>query len=631
MADETFRKKLRNGILLGFLGIALLAMVVTGFGTDGMGGLGGIGGQGAQTLAVVGDERITDADLSSLVDGEYRRAASQQPDLDRGQFVEQAFQPLLERMIGQAAIVDFAQRHGMVVPRDMVDRIIVGMAPFQNVAGQFDETAFRQALQTQNVTEQQLRDDIENGEIARMVLAPVGGQVRMPRAVATEYASLLLEQRQGAFGQVPTEAFAANINPSDQEIAQYYQRNQRSFAIPERRVIRYALLDRNSFGNRVAATDQEVAQQYQQNQAQYGPRQTRNLQRVILADENAARQFAQRVRGGTSFADAAQQAGFAAADINFPQQTQQAFTTLSSAEVATAVFAAQQGAVVGPVRTPLGFQVVRVDGISQTPGRALAEVRAEIVAAIEQRKLADALIASEERIQERLDNGESFEEVARAEGLTLQTTPAITRTGQAPGVNGPDGRPFQFPAELASVLQTGFEMEPDGDPLMEVIQPNARVAIIGLANVMPSAAPPLAQIRDQVRQRLIQQTALQRARQAADGIVQRLNSGMAPAQAYAQAGVPLPPTQSITRRRLELVRAGQAVPPPLTILFSIPQGRARILAGPQGSGWLIVHHQQRTAGTAATDSEGPALIAAMQQQLNQSGTLELQEQFARAI
>ncbi|HEY0325733.1 MAG TPA: hypothetical protein VGC46_07115, partial [Allosphingosinicella sp.] len=146
-----------------------------------------------------------------------------------------------------------------------------------------------------------------------------------------------------------------------------------------------------------------------------------------------------------------------------------------------------------------------------------------------------------------------------------------------------------------------------------------------------SAAPPLAQIRDQVRQRLIQQTALQRARQAADGIVQRLNSGMAPAQAYAQAGVPLPPTQAITRRRLELVRAGQAVPPPLTILFSIPQGRARILAGPQGSGWLIVHHQQRTAGNAATDSEGPALIAAMQQQLNQSGTLELQEQFARAI
>lgn len=631
MAEETFRKKLRNGILLSFLGLALLAMVVTGFGTDGMGGLGGIGGQGTQTLARVGDERVTDADFSTLIDGEYRRAARQQTDLDRGQFVGQAFQPLMERMISQAAIADFARRHGMVVPREMIDRIIVGMAPFQNVAGQFDEAAFRQALQTQNVTEQQLRDDIESGEIMRMVLAPVGSQVRVPRAIATEFASLLLEQRQGAFGQVPTSAFAANINPSDQEIAQYYERNQRSFAIPERRVIRYAILDRSALGDRVRATDQEIAQQYQQNQAQYGPRQTRNLQRVILADENAARQFAQRVRGGTSFAEAAQQAGFAAEDINFPQQTQQVFTTVSSGEVANAAFAAQQGAVVGPFRTPLGFQVVRVDGISQTPGRALADVRAEIAAAIEQRKLADTMIAAEERIQERLDNGESFEEVARAEGLTLQTTPPITRTGQAPGVRGPDGQLFQFPADLAPVLTAAFEMEPDGDPLMEVVQPNARTAMVGLVNVVPAAAPPLAEIRDQVRQRLIQQTALQRARQAADGIVQRLNSGMAPAQAYAQAGVPLPATQSITRRRLDLSRAGQAVPPPLTILFSIPQGRARVLAGPDGSGWLIIHHQQRTPGNAATNPEGPALIASVQQQFNQTGTLELQEQFARAI
>ena len=146
MAEETFRKKLRNGVLLGFLGIALLAMVVTGFGTDGMGGLGGIGGQGTQTLARVGDERVTDTALSAMIDGEYRRAARERTDLDRGQFVEQAFQPLLERMISQAAIADFAQRNGLVLPREVIDRVIVGFPAFQNVAGQFDEALFRQAL-----------------------------------------------------------------------------------------------------------------------------------------------------------------------------------------------------------------------------------------------------------------------------------------------------------------------------------------------------------------------------------------------------------------------------------------------------------------------------------------------------
>ena len=629
---ETFRKKFRNAFLLAILGIGLLAIVVTGFGTDGMGGLGGLGGgQGAQTLARVGDEKLTDAQIAALIDGQYRRAARQQTDLDRGQFIDQAFVPLVDRIISEAAIADFARRHGIVVSREMIDRIIVGIPAFQNVAGQFDETAFRRALQQQNLTEQQLRDDIESGELMRMVMAPVGSQARVPRAIASEYASLLLERRQGNLGAVPTQTLAATINPSDQEIAQFYQRNQRAFAIPERRVIRFALLDRYHFGDQVRATDQEIAQYYQQNQAQYGPTERRNLQRVILPDENAARQFAQRVRGGTSFADAAQQAGFAAGDINFPQQTRQQFTSAATPEVANAAFSAQQGAVLGPFRTPLGFQVVRVEGISQTPPRPIASVRPEIVAAIEQRKLGEALADAEQRIQERLDGGESFEEVARAERLNLQTSPPVTQAGQAPGAAGTNGQPFQFPADLAPVLQTAFDMEPESDPLIEVVQPEARIAIVSVANVVPSAAPPLAQIRDQVRARLVQQTALQRARQIADGIVQRINGGMAPAQAFAQAGVRLPAPQPITLRRLQIATPGREVPPPLRVLFSIPQGRARVLAGPNGTGWIIVHHQQRTPGNAASDPQGAQLITSMQGDLGQSFGPELQEQFARGI
>ena len=629
---ETFRKKFRNAVLLGILGVGLIAIVVTGFGTDGMGGLGGIGGgQAAQTLVQVGDDELTDVEIAQIIDNQYRQAAREQPTLDRTQFLEQGFAPLLERIVTEAALADYGRRHGIVIPREMVDRIIVNIPAFQNMTGQFDDAAFRQVLQQQNMSEQQLREQIENGEILRMVMAPVGAQARSPRAVASEFASLLLERRQGALGAVPTTTIAAGINPSDPEIAQFYQRNQRSFAIPERRVIRFAMLDRNSFGDRVRATDQEIAQQYQQNRAQYGPTETRTLQRVILSDENAARQFAQRVQGGTPFAQAAQQAGFAAADINFPNQTRQQFTAASSPEVANAAFSAQQGAMVGPIRTPLGFQVVRVEGISQTPGRTLESVRPELVAAIEQRKLSEALAATEERIQERLDGGESFEEVARAENLNIQTSPPVTRTGQAPGVQGPNGQPFQFPADLGVVLQTAFDMEPDGDPLMEVVQPETRVALVALANVMPSAAPPLAQIRDQVRAQLIQQTALQRARQVADGIVQRLNGGMAPAQAYAQAGVTLPAPQPITMRRMQIATPGRDVPPPLRVLFSIPQGRARVVAAPGGAGWIIVHHQQRTPGNASTDPEGAQLIGSVQQGFNQSGTSELQEQFARAI
>ena len=49
-------------------------------------------------------------------------------------------------------------------------------------------------------------------------------------------------------------------------------------------------------------------------------------------------------------------------------------------------------------------------------------------------------------------------------------------------------------------------------------------------------------------------------------------------------------------RRLEISRANQQVPPPLLTLFSLPQGRARVLAAPERSGWFVVLHAQRTPG-----------------------------------
>lgn len=628
-----FRSKIGNFVMLGILAIGLIAIVVTGFGTDGMGGLGGANtGPSTTTVVEVAGRELSDADVSQRIDGRYRQAVRQQPTLDRGRFIDEAFAPLFDRIVSDNAIVAFGRSLGMSVPQSLVDRELVQIPAFQNVAGQFDPAAFRALIAQQNITERQLRDDIADSEMIRMVVAPVGSEVRVPRAVAIEYANLLLEQRRGSLGGVPVQLVAQNLNPSDQEIAAFYTQNQSGFLIPERRVLRYALIGRDQFGDAVRATDPEIQAYYQANQAQYGPSETRNIQRIILPDAAAANAFVQRVRGGVAFAAAAQQAGFAPADINFPNQNRRQFTAASNPQVAAAAFAAAQGAVAGPVRSDLGFQVVRVEAINRTPPRPLAAVRGEIVAAIEQRKLAERINATTERVQQQLDDGASFEEIAQAERLDIQTTPPITATGVAPGVQGAlPGQVYQFPAALAPLLQATFDFSPDDNPRLEDVQPEAQAALVSLVSVTPPVAPPLQAIRDQVRTRLIQRTALQRARAIADGIVTRLNAGMAPAQAYAQAGLTLPPPRQVVLRRAQIATAGQEVPPPLRMLFSIPQGRARVLAAPSGGGWIIVHHQQRLPGNAAANAEGAQIVERVQQGFRESAAGEIQEEFARAV
>ena len=622
------RRTARTWVAALILFLVLLAIVVTGFGTGGVGGLGNLGGGGSPTgdeVARVNGEAVTASEVSDMVNRAFQIARRQQPTLDMATFVSQGgYDQVFVQAIMTRAIRHYAEERGLIVSRLMVDREIANIPAFRNFTGQFDQTAFRAALANENITEAWLRDDIGRTMIQRQLLGPVALGARAPEGVAREYASLLLERRRGTIAVVPAAAMAQGINPTDAELATFYQRNRGAFTIPERRVIKYAVIGPEQVTATAAATEAEIARVYRNSTAAYGPRETRTIQQIVLPTQAAAQSFAQRVRGGTSFLDAARQAGFGAGDVTFADQRRDQFAAATTPQVAEAAFAAAQGAIAGPIRSELGFHVVRVERIIATPARPLEAVRGDIARAIEQRKRADALAALVARIEEQLSDGASVEEAARGAGLAIVTTPPITATGQSAG-----GPPWQAPAELRPVLPSAFEIEAeDPEPVVEQLGTDGRFVLLGVDRVEPAAPPPLAQIRDQVRARFVQRAALQRARALADAIVARINAGIAPARALAEAQPRVTASQAINMRRLEISRGGQQVPPPLITLFSIPEGRARVLATPDNAGWFIVAHEQRTPGDSASD---PPLIATTRTEFTTSASEELAQQFARAV
>jgi peptidyl-prolyl cis-trans isomerase D len=619
-----FSQKIRNGVLLAILGLGLLAIVVTGFGTDGMGGLGGMGGgQRAEALAEIDGEELTDLEVNRQLSLAYRQYAQENPNAaDRGRFFGEVFDPLLEQIIDSRTVAAFGRQLGIVVSDGMIDAAI-GTDPRFLIGGVYDDNAFRAFLDQFDLSERQARAEIEEQLLIRMIAAPVGGRIRMPPAITRAYADLLLESRTGQIGAVPTEVLARSIQPSDDEVARFYEGNKQLFQQPERRIVRFALIGRDQLGEAARVTDQDIATFYQQNQNRFGPSEARSLLIFTTRDEAVARRFGERVRGGTGFAEAARAEGFAPQDITFSNLRREQVVQQSSEEIANAVFGAAQGGLVGPERTPTGFfKVVRVESITRTPGRPLEAVRGEIVTALETQKLTDALTARDEQLRDRLEGGASLEELAREAGLQVQTTPAITEAGTAPN--------FQMPAELLPIARAAFEIDANEPDLQDVV-PDRQIALVEVTSVLPPAVPPLDQIRDQVRQRLIQRTGAERARAIAEGIVNRINGGMAPDQAYAQAGIALPSRETRTERRANIERIGQQAPPPFRILFAIPEGRARMVAAPNNAGWIIVHHQRRIAGNASTDAEGREALAEMERRLTSSGTLEIVGQFARSI
>ena len=134
-----------------------------------------------------------------------------------------------------------------------------------------------------------------------------------------------------------------------------------AFSEPERRVIRYAVIGPEQTGQAGAATPQEIERVYRANQARFGPRETRTLQHLIVADRAQAQQAAQRLRGGASFAEVASGLGFAASDLTFANQSRESFGRQAPAPVVAAAFSTAQGQIGGPVAAEGAFHLVRVE------------------------------------------------------------------------------------------------------------------------------------------------------------------------------------------------------------------------------------------------------------------------------
>ncbi len=147
----------------------------------------------------------------------------------------------------------------------------------------------------------------------------------------------------------------------------------------------------------------------------------------------------------TSFADAARAAGFTPADTALGDRTEAALSELASPDVAKAAFAAPQGGTTSPIKSALGWHLVHVDAIKSTAAQPLAKVRDKIAASLAKQKADEAIVNLIAEIEDQISDGSTFDDVVKARGLTVVTTPAILPSGDAP-----ENAEWKAPSQLQS-------------------------------------------------------------------------------------------------------------------------------------------------------------------------------------
>ena len=606
--------------IIGFIGLAILAgFALSDLSNFGSGNLGF--GMGSNTLAEVGGQQVTEQEMSDTMQRRLEVVRQQQPTADYSTIIGE-FDDILGELIDNKTLLAFAEKFRFPLSKRLVDAEISQIPQTKGLNGQFSEQAYQSFLAQQRISDSEVRQILAGGLLQRYLLTPVAANARVTAGMATPYASMLLESREGEAAAVPLGAFRAGLKPTDADLQQYYTANRSRYMVPEQRALRIARIGPEQVAN-VTASDQDIANYYNAHKADYASKVTRDISQAVVPDQATANGIAERAKGGASMAAAAAPAGANAAVTTLKDQSQQAYASVAGKDAAAAVFAAASDAVVGPIHTDFGWAVAKVDSVKTTGGKTLDQARAEISSKITTDKRKNAIEDLVDKIQDAVDGGSNFTEAVEQAKLPVTTTPLITSSGSSRADPS-----FKLPPELAPALKSGFELDPNDPPDIVTLPNNQGYAMVSPGEVVRAAPAPFATVHDQLANDWINAKALDRARAVATQIESKVQRGMSLAQAMKESGAPLPPVQPLAAQRIQLATAQGPIPVPIKMLFSLGPDKSVMTPDPQGHGFFIVKVTKIVPGNALTR---PALVQQMQSELQQSVSDDYGRQFLAAM
>jgi peptidyl-prolyl cis-trans isomerase D len=274
--------------------------------------------------------------------------------------------------------------------------------------------------------------------------------------------------------------------------------------------------------------------------------------------------------------------------------------------VANAVFAAAQGSVAKPARGKLGWAVIRVDAINNVAAKSLAAARADIEKELLKTRSEEMLTEMTAEIEDAFADGATISDVAKQNGLTVNTSPKLLATGQ--DITNSSYKPIP---EMAAMLPAAFQMETNGEAQLIELVSGEKFALIAVADFEEAAPPPLNDVRSIVQQQWALSEGAKGARAAADAMRKAVDAGQPLQTILAAAGIKGAQVERLSGTRADISREGKPVPPPLSMMFAMKKGTAKILAAGGDRGWYVVHLADVIKGDARGNT--PMLMARKQE------------------
>src|SRR6185503_11030949 len=278
-------------------------------------------------------------------------------------------QRILQGLIEEEASLAEAEKLGIKASNEEVDARILSLPAFQENGRFIGETRVRQILQVQNppLTPDEFYKQIRRGIVMEKLQGVLTDWITLSDQEVDSEFKRRNEKVKLAVVNFPADKFREATTATDAEIASWFEAHKNDYKIPEKRKIKYALINTQGMRDRQQVSAEDVQRHYKDNQQQFTtPEQVRAshiLFKTEGKDEAAVRKQAEavlaRAKAGEDFAKLANQyteeevGKTRGGDLDFFGRGQMA------KEFEEAAFAMKPGQISDIVKTQFGLHIIK--------------------------------------------------------------------------------------------------------------------------------------------------------------------------------------------------------------------------------------------------------------------------------
>ncbi|KAA0013583.1 peptidylprolyl isomerase [Billgrantia pellis] len=479
---QSIRDRSRSWGAKIIVGAVVVTMAL--FGIESLVGL--FGGSGDE-VAKVNGETITRQELEMEVQRAIRsgQVPPEQERALRGQ--------VLEEMIGERLLTDFADDGDLYLSDEQLDQVIVTLPEFHDPDGRFDADLFRNRLASAGFTplsfRNALRVDLKRQQLQQGLTL---SEFTLP-SERERLAALQRQTRSFRYHVLDEADLAEPVEVSDEELSAFYEQNRDRYRRPEQVRLEYVVVDKQEMAEQVDIDEASIRQAWEE-RGQDADRRVSHIMATFGNDRSREEAMArleevrERLDDGEDFAD------LALAYSDDPSTAEQGgdLGVISRGffgdDFDEAAFSLSPGQVSDIVETSNGLHLIQVTELDQP---SLEEMRDELARELALERITDDF---NQRVQALIDESfaaDDLASVAESLGLELQESDWLSREGSEQGVLSEPG--VMSEAFSEEVLIEGFNSE--------VIELDAdRRMVLRVADHREATVLPLEDVRDQVAQ-----------------------------------------------------------------------------------------------------------------------------------